>query len=1448
MTTAHSKRRPAALFICLGVALITLPARCASPRQITIAAHEFDQGNVRISLAGQQYASTYPCIWNGNKYPNKAEYDVELPVTATYELSVLYTAASSRPVDVLVDGKVVHTGLQNVTGNWDTEAAAWEKQCLLKLVSGAHKIALQRAECMPHICAIRLTSSVDFPDGWRPERDRSSGIEWGTPPAQITIMAPDFDRSNLQVSKTGTSYAKRYPCIWNARKYPNQAEYEIDFPVTADYEFSALYTAQASRPVDILLDGKKVHTGFAGVTGSWDTDKAAWEKQLTLRVEKGVHTVMLQCQSCMPHICGFRLTSSEPFPVGWKLLRPGLEERRQREAIQARIAAGRAALDLINPTAIRRAIADLAASFPETVPPKENLLSQLALLKTQTAAVRERLESGDEKALADIATCQSLQRDILLTNPLLGVGELLVIKRSVRSPHLGLPQNWQSNCVLPRSGFNDEIARLSPRAPAAALKTVHKPEQTSFVGDVDLDFDGRRMLFSSIGTHNRWQIFEINTDGTGLRQVTPGRYKDVDNYDACYLPDGRLVFSSTRPFASVPCVNGSTRVANLFIMDHDGTNTRQLCFDQEHNWCPTVMQDGRILYTRWEYTDAPHTHSRLLFRMNPDGTQQMEYYGSNSYWPNAMFYTRPIPGHPTRVVTIVGGHHGVRRMGELVILDPAIGRHEADGVVQRIPGYGQKVAPLIEDRLVDDSWPKFLHPFPLGDPARPDTGGKYFLVASQPSPTSLWGIYLVDVFDNLVLLREEPGYALLEPLPLHPTPRPPVVPDKVDLTSTDCTVQITDIYRGPGLQGIPRGAVKRLRLFTYTYDYPGMGGPQGVVGMEGPWDIRRILGTVPVAADGSANFRAPANTPISVQPLDADGATLQIMRSWLTGMPGEVVSCVGCHESQNAGIPNQRGLAMQHPPKIITPWRGPPRGYSFQREVQPVLDRYCVSCHSGSGSAIDTAQTPETTGGNGGGPPLSKKTGIDLRGTVLIDDYDSRYHHGRHDAGKFSIAYTNLQRFVRRPGLESDYHLLTPMEFHVSTTQLWQMLRKGHNGVTLDAEAWDRLATWIDLNAPYHGSWLAIAGEKRVTAPAARRREMLKRYANVDIDMEWTGPERTGMTVAAVAPTSQLPDPNTPPGLPGWPLTRDEARKRQMHANEVTQRHIDLADGVSLSLMLIPGGKFVMGSAFGNVDERPVSVVEIAPFWMGSLEISNAQYARFDPSHDSKVEVRHAMQFGVRGWPLNNPDQPVVRVSWHEAMNFCKWLADKTGESFTLPTEAEWEYACRAGTAAAFHFGEETADFTPFANLADATLRDAVSHPYRKEVTPMANPTKYDDWIPRHPSLDDGQLVTAPGGGYSPNAWGLHDTHGNVWEWTLSRYRPYPYLASDGRNQNAGRGDRVARGGSWRDRPARATASVRLRYRPYQRVYNVGFRVCCPGSKRKSLQSRAVHSPGHGPG
>ncbi|MGB2823649.1 MAG: hypothetical protein WBF17_21895, partial [Phycisphaerae bacterium] len=591
---------------------------------------------------------------------------------------------------------------------------------------------------------------------------------------------------------------------------------------------------------------------------------------------------------------------------------------RQLYYLGERTEEARAELGELNVEAMRRAIRDLCETFPRKYAKGPEYLKRLDACEKLLPEVLKNLDGGGEAALRKAEELLAFRREALLSNPLLNFDRLLLMKRGLSN--LGLVSNWLSNSSLRRDGHDNEIAVLSPVSPDGELTSLFRPEGGRFVGDVDLNFDAERMLFSMSGPQG-WQVFEIKADGTGLRQVTPGDQKDVDNYDACYLPDGRVVFTSTANMQGVPCIGGGGHVANLALIDpgDETRKVRMLAFEQDHDWCPTVANDGRVMYLRWEYTDTPHYYSRVLFTMNPDGTNQRSYYGSNSYWPNALFFARPIPNHPTRFVGIIGGHHDVPRMGEMILFDAGVGHFEADGAVQRIPGHGKEVQPIIKDGLVGGSWPQFLHPYPLSD--------KYFLVSRRISRDrgAPWGIYLVDVFDNMLLIKAAPGYALLEPLPFRRTPRPQIIPDKVDLSRTDALVYLADVYAGDGLKGIPRGKVRKLRLFTYTFGYRGMGG-HNCFGVESGWDAKRILGTVPVEADGSAFFRVPANTPISIQPLDENDAALQLMRSWMTAMPGETLACVGCHEPQNDTVLSYQTLATGRAPSPIAPWRGQARG------------------------------------------------------------------------------------------------------------------------------------------------------------------------------------------------------------------------------------------------------------------------------------------------------------------------------------------------------------------------------------------------------------------------------------------------------------------------------------------------------------------------------------------
>ncbi len=1049
---------------------------------------------------------------------------------------------------------------------------------------------------------------------------------------------------------------------------------------------------------------------------------------------------------------------------------------------------------LPNPEAMKLAITDLMETFKDKYPKGAEYLKRLDALTAaleQATAAKGKNEAGAAKKIEAItADLDALRREALLANPLMDFGKMLVVKRNPKK--LGLPANWQGNSSIGGTGYDNEIAVLSVGG-TGEMKTLYKPEKTEFVGDIELHWDADRFLFSMPGTQGKFQVFEMKTDGTGMRQVTPGDQKDVDNYSACYLPDGRYIFCSTATYVGVPCVGGSDHVGGLYLMDEKSKNIRQLTFDQDHSWYPRVLNSGRIIYTRWEYSDTPHYFTRMLFEMNPDGTAQFEYYGSGSYWPNSMFYARPIPNEPSKVAAIISGHHGVPRMGEFIIFDPAKSKVENQGVVQRIPGYGKPVEPRIADGLTNDSWPRFLHPWPLSD--------KYYLVSCQPSNNMPWGIYLVDVFDNFVCLAQEPGQAIFEPVPLQKRPIPPTIPDRVDPKSKDATVYVVDVYRGPGLAGIPRGLVKELRVYTNRYGYRGMGGHVNI-GVDGPWDAKRILGTVPVHEDGSALFTAPANMPLVVEPLNAEGQALQVMRSWYTAMPGEFASCVGCHERQmESPTLAVRTIASTKPPTPIKPWFGPERPYSFDREVQqPVLQKYCVGCHNDK-PRPDGKKLPNFTRGDKAQP---------TRG-----------------AGGFDTAYLALHPYVRRPGNESDWKVL-PAEFHSNTSELLQMLKKGHHNVALDAEAWQRLYTWIDMNVPCHGTWTDHNG--RGKEPAARLRELAKLYGGPDIDHE-AYPDAPAAKVETIMPPPETPVATQKVDCPGWPFDAAEAKKRQEAAGSPTTRTIELGDGLKMELVRIPAGEFVMGDLAGFADERPLAKVRIdKPYWMARLEVSNEQFARFDPLHDSGFISMHNKDHDTRGYPANLPRLPVIRVSWLQATAFCKWLSDQTGEKFTLPTEAQWEYACRAGAASAFSYGDMDTDFAPYANMGDYSLRGlaVAGLPPR----PSNKPDPMLDWIPKDVRFNDKSVLAAEVGTYKPNPWGLCDMHGNVAEWTLSTYKAYPYDSADGRDAGTADGEKVVRGGSWFDRPLRCRSAFRLSYPSWQRVYNVGFRVICEDRPR----------------
>ena len=1037
---------------------------------------------------------------------------------------------------------------------------------------------------------------------------------------------------------------------------------------------------------------------------------------------------------------------------------------------------GRRPYDLIraidHPEYLYQAIEDMTERFPDEFDPKD---------------YKERLDEalarllGDHTGAADFAAAvddfNRLRYEIILSLPLLKDFDTIIARKTTNP---ALENNWMSNASREKVKYDNAIVEFDPKSPDSEMTELTRGPNGSFVGDICLHWDADRFLVTGLSDKNTWQVFEYNMKDGALRQVTPDMGGDVDNHEGCYVPDGSTIFISNASMMGIPCIGGSGYVGNVYRVEEDGKTVRQLTFEQDNDWCPVILENGRVMYLRWEYIDTPHYFSRILFTMNPDGTNQVEHYGSGSYWPNSLFYARPIPGQSSKFVGIVSGHHGVPRSGEMVVFDPALGRQEEKGAVHKITHPGEAIEPVIKDQLVDGVFPQMVFPYPLSD--------DYFLVSARIRDWGeTWALYLVDTSGNMTLLRRDPKYSFLEAIPVMEQEEPQTIPDRTVPGEKESTVFITDVYFGQGLPQVPRGTVKKLRLYAISYGYRGIGG-HDAFGMESCWDGRRMIGEVPVFEDGSATFKIPANTPVVVQPLDESGSAVQLMRSWFVGMPGETESCIGCHETQNDVSPVKQTEAQRSAPTPIEPFYGPERPFSFEGEIQPILDRYCVGCHDGKKPGrpnfADTAPGPKN----------------------------------------FSNAYHALHGYVRRPGPESDIHVLQPMEYHTSTSELIAMLEKGHHNVKLDKESWEKLVCWIDLNVPYFGTWTEIAearNSKKGSDPlkqiASRYVELKELYADNDLNYETDAYTGDRVERPEFQPPEKAPEPDrSAPEVAGWPFAP---------AAEPQIQKLDVG-GISIELAKIPAGSFVMGDEKGFLDELPRREVTIdKPFWMMTTEVSNALYALYDSEHDSRFIDLWNKDHNRPGYPANLPDQPVIRVSWQEAVGFCAWLSEKTGRKFRLPTEAEWEWAARAGSAQPMWFGGMDADFGKFENLADMRTKLFVVEgvdPHVKDAV-----ADWEAFIPRIDSVDDGNFMEGDVGSYKANPFGLHNMLGNVCEWTASSYRPYPYNAADGRNDGSVAEKKVARGGSWRDRPKWGRAGVRKPYESWQRVYNVGIRPVC---------------------
>jgi formylglycine-generating enzyme required for sulfatase activity/uncharacterized protein YaiE (UPF0345 family) len=498
-------------------------------------------------------------------------------------------------------------------------------------------------------------------------------------------------------------------------------------------------------------------------------------------------------------------------------------------------------------------------------------------------------------------------------------------------------------------------------------------------------------------------------------------------------------------------------------------------------------------------------------------------------------------------------------------------------------------------------------------------------------------------------------------------------------------------------------------------------------------------------------------------------------------------------------MPKRVMASTKSPAKLQTP-EGGVRPFTFELEVQPILDRNCVSCHGENGAK------PDFTGGK------------------RVKDAPSRVgHSGRLDLLQ---SYLNLHPYVNRQGPEADIYVMKPYEYHASTSELVRMLKAGHKGVQLTDEEWRTLYTWIDFNAPCHSQFVYNKVDYCPTDQYSRRIELTNKYAN-GAGVEWQkeiADYAEYLKNKEIKPAERIKAeaPKYKDAKSGkFPFSAEVAKQMVERYGE-QKRVVKLADGVEMTFVRIPAGTFIMGNNHRGRGNAPEAVVKIAkPFWMSETEVTNAQYATFDPKHDSRYTAQFWKDHVGPGYAANRPEQPVTRITWNEAMAFCQAVSERCSVNMTLPTEAQWEWACRAGSDTDFWFGDINSDFSMSENLADQMLRKmAVSGIDPQPVSENSWVYKYYTFMPREDNVNDGHMTIADVARYEPNVWGLYDMHGNVAEFTRSSYAPYPYKGEPELSDS-----KVVRGGAWNYRAKHSAAYSRESNLAWQPANNVGFRV-----------------------
>jgi len=906
------------------------------------------------------------------------------------------------------------------------------------------------------------------------------------PPGSFQISAWTFDRGNAEVFANPDIYADyrdKFPqlVVGDGGQLPWAIEYDINFPVDATYTLHVCYGSPGKRPMEVWLDNRKIGTCCGRVTGNpppymdrhpqHNLPRDAegfhgieWEEACRIRVTKGKHTLKFTRKGLPPRVHKLRLDSPVAFPKGWRL------DKREvnLDRVQPRCRRIFLPPNSVNVAALRLAIADNIRAFGPKYPKGPQLLKQLDELDKKQRAARDAAPEQKEEIEKALSAVRS---EAMLTHPALKFDKLLFVKQKGRSfsTYTG---------HLTKGGAGGNLCVLSPVSPTGKVTELVPELNHGVFGRFDLSFDATRVVFCHAKAKDAqgakdakgprvFRIYEIDIDpktglraNTALRQITFGGDSEAetirrfsgtncgagyDDIDPCYLPNGKIMFASTRSQRSVLCFPAT--VTNLFIMDADGKNMRCLSSGQVNEINPCVLDDGRVIYMRWEYVDKGFGNAQSLWAIRPDGSGSDHVYKNNLVRPGSMTNARSVPDSRL-IVAIAAGHHG-GMAGPVVLIDNRRNRRNAQGMTNLTP----EISYPGMNTMPRKGGP-FREPYAFSE--------KFFLVSHMPNGVKRnkgadYAIYTLDAWGNRAELYRDPDLSCHQPTPLRPRRRPtmiaPVDGAEANASAGLATMFLLDVYQG--LKGIERGRVKYVRVMEAMnlswYDTwragkqgDGAGMQASAVSLGGDVARKKVHGIATVYDDGSAFFTVPAKKNLFFQALDENYMELHRMRTFINLLPGENRSCIGCHEVRRKAPQMKtarRPMAMDHSIEALRPQPGDtgPRAVHYALDVQPTLDKHCLGCHSGKAPKGDLELTGELTG-------LWNRSYENLTKKQLVS-----YLH--------TCSYGS-----------SHVPVEPPLTFGSHRSKLVERIRKAPCKAKLTREEFIRIVTWIDANAPYYGT------------------------------------------------------------------------------------------------------------------------------------------------------------------------------------------------------------------------------------------------------------------------------------------------------------------------------------------------------------------------------------------